>query len=324
MKSTLDILRSSNRLLVTTHDFPDGDGLGSQMALVRGLQSLGKTCHALNPGPTPEKFALVDPAQQIRIFTPGAPLPAVDAIVIVDTAELKLMGAMEAPIRAAGVPIVYVDHHTAEAPAGETHFVRETYAATGELVHALLSGLRVKLDEGMATALYVAIVTDTAGFRFKRTSPRSHRIAAQLLECGVKPETVYHQIYARESAQKMRLLGYALERLQVSPDGQIAWVTLPRAEREKFGATIEDTESFIGFLTVLQGVQIAALFREEDDGRTKVSLRGMGQTPVLEIARAAGGGGHVFAAGARVSRPMAEVAAQVLADCQRALHSARS
>ncbi|MBY0371496.1 bifunctional oligoribonuclease/PAP phosphatase NrnA [bacterium] len=319
MKDALEILRQGSRFLVTTHDFPDGDGLGSQMALHLGLLSIGKQSYAINPGPTPEKFQLVDPKHAIQIYQPGKPLPNVDAIVVVDTSEMTLLGPMEKAIQASGAPIVFVDHHTLEKSPGGAHFVREEYAATGELVHALLSGLRVTLDEAMATALYVAIVTDTAGFRFKRTSPRSHRIAAQLLECGVQPETVYHTIFARESAHKLRLLGHALERLELSTDGKIAWVTVPRQAREKFGATVEDTESFVGALTLLRGVEIAALFREEDDGRTKISLRGLGARPVLEIARSIGGGGHKFAAGARVSQPMPQVVQQVLAACAKVL-----
>ncbi len=314
----LKTLRAGSRFLVTTHDFPDGDGLGSQIALVRALRAAGKAAYALNPGPTPDKFALVDPDNEILIYS-GQPLPEVDAVLVLDTNELKMLGALAAPLAAMGKPILYVDHHSpAEMPPGE-HFVDEDFAATGEMVYTLIRGLGVPLDARMATALYVAIVTDTAGFRYKRTSPLSHRIAAELLELGVQPEKVYFTIFARESVAKTRLLGWTLERLQTSPDGKVAWVTVPAADRLRSGATVEDTESFVGFLTLLKGVQIGVLFREEDDGRVKISLRGMADVPVIDIARGFGGGGHKFAAGARVTEPMAEVIAQTLAACQQAL-----
>jgi bifunctional oligoribonuclease and PAP phosphatase NrnA len=314
----LKILRAGSRFLVTTHDFPDGDGLGSQIALVRALRAAGKTAYAVNPGPTPEKFALVDPDTEIQIFSGGS-LPEVDAVLILDTNELKMLGSMEKPLAGLGKPLLFIDHHSSAAMPPGDHFVDENYAATGELVYNVIRGLGVTLDERMATALYVAIVTDTAGFRYKRTSPLSHRIAAELLELGVQPEKVYLTIFARESVAKTRLLGWTLERLQTTTDGKVAWVVVPAADRLRSGATVEDTESFVGFLTLLKGVQIGVLFREEDDGRVKISLRGMGEVPVIDIARTMGGGGHPFAAGARVTEPMAGVIARTLAACQQAL-----
>lgn len=314
----LKALRTGSRFLITTHDFPDGDGLGSQMALVLALRAFGKTVYAINPSETPEKFSLVDPQGLIQVYKSGA-LPPVDAAVILDTNELKMAGPMTAPLKALGVPLVFIDHHSPEAMPSGPHFVDETRAATGELVYQVIQELGVKLDAAMALALYVAIVTDTAGFRYHRTSPFSHRIAAELLELGVEPEAVYFSLFARESVPKTRLLGWTLERLQTAAGGKVAWLTIPSEDRKRFGATVEDTESFVGFLTLLKGVQIGVLFREEDDGRVKISFRGMGDAPVIDLARSLGGGGHQFAAGARVSEPMQAVVTRVLAACQAQL-----
>ncbi len=319
MEDTLQILNAGSRFLLTTHELPDGDGLGSQMALHLALRALGKQSWPINPSETPEKFSLVDPQGQIQVYSVGGALPKVDAILVLDTNELKMMGRMEKALTALGAPILFIDHHEPEQMPPGAHFVDESFAATGELVYALIQALGVSLDEAMATALYTAIVTDTAGFRYKRTSPLSHRIAAELLEAGVAPEKVYHAIFARESVAKTRLLGHCLENLKVSLDGKVVWMEVPRKVREAFGATVEDTESFVGFVTLIRGIEFAALFREEEDGRVKVSLRGMGSIPVIEIARALGGGGHRFAAGARVKAPLAEVVQKVLALCQAAL-----
>ncbi len=323
MKDALEFIQNAKSFLVTTHDFPDGDGLGSQLALHRALLALGKESHAINSSPTPEKFSLVDPDGRISVYNGRTPLPPVDAILIVDTNEMKMMGPMEAPLRALRAPVCFIDHHVPDNLSKGPHYVDENFAATGELVYSLIEALGVKIDSEMATGLYVAILTDTGSFRYKRTSSLSHRIVAELLDCGVAPEQVYRSIFAHETPEKTRYLGHTLEGLQTSADGKVAWLCVLNADRKHYGATIEDTESFVGFLTLLKGVEIAALFREEEDGRVKVSLRGMGVTPVIDIARAFGGGGHRFAAGARVAQPLHQVQADVLARCQVALKADR-
>ncbi|MFM8270594.1 MAG: DHH family phosphoesterase, partial [Pseudomonadota bacterium] len=131
---------------------------------------------------------------------------------------------------------------------------------------------------------------------------------------GVKPETVFQNVFGKDSPEKLRLLGKTLQTLQVGCNGQFAWVTISKKERELNQATIEDTESFIGHLTVLKGVKIAALFREEDNGTTKLSLRGLHNQPVIEIAKKFGGGGHRFAAGAKIPKSIQETVQLVLTE----------
>jgi phosphoesterase RecJ-like protein len=160
--------------------------------------------------------------------------------------------------------------------------------------------MRADIDSEMAMAIYVAIVTDTSSFRFKRTSPRSHLIAAELLQKGISPEDVYQHIYARDSFAKIRLFGHVLENIKTSSDERIAWLTIPRDVRRRYQATIEDTEAFVNQLTLIEGVDIGMLFREEDDGRIKVSVRGNGEIPVFGIAKKFGGGGHRHAAGMKL------------------------
>lgn len=318
MEATLEILRTGSRFLLTTHDLPDGDGLGSEMALHLALKQLGKTSYVLNPSETPEKFSLVDAQNEIRAYG-GEDLPTVDAVFILDTNEIEMMGSLAAPLKALGVPLVFVDHHVLDEVLPGPHFMDERYAATGEMVYALVKGLGARTEPAIALALYVAIVTDTAGFRYKRTSPESHRIASELLASGVEPEKVYRSIFARESTAKLKLLGHTLENLQTSEDGRIAWMTIHKADRKRYGATVEDTESFVGFVTLLRGVEIALLFREEDDGRVKISFRGLNNVPVVELAKRFGGGGHRFAAGARVSESLATVVTRVVDACGRVL-----
>jgi len=313
------LIRAHSRFLLCTHAGPDGDGLGSQIALASLLRQLGKAVTVVNPGATPEKFQLVDPNRSIQVFSPGRPLPAVDLIFVLDTNETQMLGDMESAVLALGKRIVFVDHHIPDDLDAEEHLAHESFGATGEMIYELFECCEVELDLEAALGIYVAIVTDTGGFRYRRTKPRTHLAASRCLEKGVQPELVFQKIYAQNSLAKTRLLGNLLERMEIGADGKFAWVVIPKALREKFGATIEDTEAFISHLTLLEGVRIAALYREDPDGKIKVSLRGMGDVPVVDIAHAFGGGGHRFAAGMRLDIPLADAVRTINERCEKLL-----
>ncbi len=310
MKKVLDLIKKKNSFLLTTHVMPDGDGLGSEMALHRYLKSQKKKSYVVNSHATPLKFELVDPKSEIQVFGELAKLPKVDAILVLDTHDPKMLGGMEKSLRALGVPIVYLDHHVLDEKQlgieNEIYFVDEKYGSTGELIFALLKTLRARIDRAIALPIYVSILTDTGSFRFNRTTASSHRVAAELLETGISPEEVYRCIYARDSFAKIRLFGHVLENIKTSIDEKIAWLSIPKEMREHFQATVEDTEAFVNQLTLIEGVQVGILFREEDDGRVKVSLRGNRNIPILAVAQKFGGGGHRFAAGMRMRFPMEE------------------
>jgi len=312
-------LKVRNHFLITTHVQPDGDGVGSEIALFGFLKKLGKDVVIFNPSPTPEKFQIADPNQVIQVFALGTPLPKVEAVIVVDTNETKMLGPLEAPLKALKVPFLFVDHHVKELSNVEGHLIDESMSSSGELVYQFIKSQSGEVDYDMAVALYVAIVTDTGNFRFQRTTPATHEMAAELLRKGVKPESVFEELFSRDSVQKLKLLGEALKSIEISSDGSCAWLTIPKEIRINIGATIEDTESFIGHLLILRGVKIAALFREEDNGTVKLSLRGLRKQPVIEIAKKFGGGGHRFAAGARISKSLQEAKQVVLQEIEKNL-----
>ena len=302
-----------NDFLVTTHRLPDGDGIGSQVALHLGLQALGKRSTALNLHATPLKFSGVDPGQLIQIWKPGVAIGPFQTAFIVDTNETSMLGELEAPLRAAAKEWIFVDHHvppTTQDRAG--YFFDESAAASGELVFRILKALKIELTVEMCEALYIAIFTDTGGFRYRRTSGDTHRITAELIERGIQPEKLYRDLFARDSAAKLRLLGNVLDRLEMLENGDIAILTVPLATREEYGASVEDTESFVNQLGVLEKVKFGILFREEPGNRVKVSLRGYGAKEVVGVAEAFGGGGHRFAAGLTVSGALEEVRGRVV------------
>lgn len=303
-----------NDFLVTTHRLPDGDGIGSQVALHLGLKALGKRSTALNMHATPLKFSGVDPGQLIQIWQPGTPLPAFKTVFIVDTNETSMLGELEEPLKAVALEWIFIDHHKPPATQQKAeYFYDEGAAASGELVFRILKALKVEMTVPMCEAIYTAIFTDTGGFRYRRTSGDTHRITAELIERGVQPEKLYRDLFSRDSAAKLRLLGNVLDRLEMLASGDVAVLTVPLATREEYGASVEDTESFVNQLGVLEKVKFGILFREEPGNRVKVSLRGYGTTEVVGVAEFFGGGGHRFAAGLTVSGGLEEVRGKVVA-----------
>lgn len=312
MNKFADILKQKRRFLITTHVQPDGDGIGSEVALYHHLLKTGKEAWILNPSPTPEKFELIDPSKIIQVFETDQKIPEVDAVIVVDTNEVKMLGALAAQVTNLKVPILFVDHHVKELQDTNGHLIDERAGSSGEIVFHFLKSQGAELSFEMAQALYVAILTDTGNFRYQRTSPSTHETVAELLRLGVKPEYVFQSVFGKDSPEKLRLLGKTLQTLKIECDGKFAWVTITKKDRELSQASVEDTESYIGHLTVLRGVKIVALFREEDNGTTKLSLRGLHNQPVVEIAKMFGGGGHRFAAGAKIQKSLQETIELVL------------
>jgi phosphoesterase RecJ-like protein len=215
-----------------------------------------------------------------------------------------------------------VDHHvsTGLLPPGP-RYVDPTAAATGELIFELAKANGWEVTLAAARALYVAILTDTGGFRFSNTRPRTLRVAADLLETGVDPEQIYLEVYARAPEGRPRLLAEALQTLVVERDYGLAWVTVPPGAIERHGVSSDDLDGVVEFPRSIEGVRMALLFREIAQGRVKVSLRSVGDVDVAAFAKAYGGGGHTKAAGLSLTGSLAEVQATVLKAARAFLES---
>src|SRR3954451_23275676 len=213
-----------------------------------------------------------------------------------------------------GVPVAFVDHHISSGvlPAGP-RYVDPDAAATGELIFEIARANDWPLTQAVARALYVALLTDTGGFRFSNTRPRTLRVAAELLEVGVDPEEIYPEVYARAPEGRPRLFAEALQTLVVEPEYGLAWVTVPPGAIERLGVSSDDLEGVVEFPRSIEGVRMALLFREVSQGRIKVSLRSVGDVDVAAFAKPFGGGGHTKAAGLALHGSLAEVQATVLA-----------
>jgi len=314
-RSFATALKPGQRVCLTTHVNPDGDGIGSEVGLVHLLRNRGIDAVITNPSPTPSRFGFlfrglpgIDKTQEAV-----KELRKADLIVVLDIADLARLGMLSETVRDRGVPVACVDHHvsTGVLPVGP-RYVDPNAAATGELIYEVAAANGWQVSQAVARALYVAILTDTGGFRFSNTRPHTLRVAADLLETGVDPEQIYLEVYARAPEGRPRLFAEALQTLVVEPEYGLAWVTVPPGAIERHNVSSDDLDGVVEFPRSIQGVRMALLFREIAQGRVKVSLRSVGDVDVARFAKGYGGGGHTKAAGLSLVGSLAEVQSTVL------------
>lgn len=315
-------LLGARRVVLTTHVNSDGDGCGSEAAVAAWLEERGVEATIVNPTEFPQTFRFLLHRQDLvaELGSPeaDAAIEAADLFLVVDTAEPGRVGEL-AP-RLPRDRTLVVDHHVAgREVVGDTAVQDATACATGEMVYDLI---RVQGDEvppAAALGAYVAIVSDTGSFRYSNTTPRAHAVAADLLGRGIDPEIVYRRLFATAPLRRLELLREALGSLNFDADAGLAWLTVTRETAERLKADGEDFDGLIEHARSIVGTEVALLFKETEDGKTKVSFRSNGHADVNRIARRFGGGGHVKAAGALIDGPASRVAPPVIAAVREAL-----
>lgn len=316
-------LSSGMTVALSTHVNCDGDGCGSEAALSRLLVHRGITCRIVNPTPWPTmfRFLLSGPVQDHSEQGAAAIRdPGVHAILVVDISDVKRLGTLADAVRGATVPRFCIDHHIPSDEPPASILVADTRAsATGELVYDLAQVLDLPIDTETATALYIAILTDTGGFRFSNTTPRVHAIAAQLLAHGVDPELMYRRVYASQSPGRVRLLAEALQSLGVDEEIGLSWLSLTAGAKERHHVTSEEMDGIVEHPRSIAGTRLAVFFRDLGHNRVKISFRSSGNLDVNALAREFDGGGHAKASGALLHGSLREVEARVLSAARNAL-----
>lgn len=310
------VLSPGKRICLTTHVNPDGDGLGSEVGLVHLLAAQGVSATIANPTATPPRFDFLfaDLPGVDRSHEAVKELRRADVIAVLDISDLGRLGMLAETVRGRGVPVACIDHHVSPGtlPAGP-RYLDATAAATAELIVEIAMANDWPLTREAARALYVGIMTDTGGFRFSNTHPRTLRVAAELLDQGIDPEAIYLDVYAGAPEGRVRLLAEALQTLVVEPDHGLAWITVPPGSVERHGVTSDDLDGVVEHARSIAGIRMAMLFREIAQGRIKVSLRSVGPVDVASFAKPFGGGGHVKAAGLSLEGSLADVQSILLA-----------
>ncbi len=312
MNEIANALRSAKRILMSLHRQPDGDSIGSTLAIALGLRRLGKHVTVATPDPVPRVY---DFLPGVDTIVPWAEVQdgAYDLVALYDCADERRTGAPR-PFAAYAPKVLQVDHHATNSRYGDVVFVDPLAAASAELAYRTLELLGVTVDRELALLLYVGLETDTGGFRYASTTPGSHRLAARLLDAGIDPGEVSQLVYERQSEGGLRLLGLALHSLRVRRDLSLAYFVLSDEDFARAGATVQDAETIgiVDYARRLAGIEVAALLRSEGPGEVKLSLRSKGHVDVAKLAARMGGGGHERAAGANVKTDLAQAERMLL------------
>jgi bifunctional oligoribonuclease and PAP phosphatase NrnA len=321
------VLSSLKTVALSTHMNADGDGCGSQVAMALLLAQRGIKTRIVNPTAWPAlfDFLLVDSGVRDDTAKGSAALKSIDGLVVLDISDVKRLGNLAESVRQLGKPKVVIDHHIpSDDPPGETILADTAACATGELIYDFACTLDLEITPDVARAIYIAMLTDTGGFRFSNTTPRCHAIAGELLNAGVNPEDMYVRIYASSPPGRIQLLAEVLATLQFDLDAGLAWLSMGAGLLEKYDVRPEDLDGIVEHARSIAGTKMALFFRDLGHGKVKISFRSTGKVDVNAFARRFGGGGHAKAAGAMLPGALDAVRDQVVAAAREFLSLPRA
>ena len=302
------VLREKDRFLIACHENPEGDAIGSELALALALRKMGKTATVLNADPVPANLLFLPGAGTVVFAEDGSKY---DVAIVVDCGSPERTGRVARELRKCPL-LVNIDHHRTNGDLGELSLVDPDAAATGLLVHRVLRAMGCEIGLDVATNIYVAVLTDTGSFHYGSSSPEAFEVAGEMVRRGVDPWAVAEQVYETQSALRLRLLGRVLDSLEVSADGKVACITTMRKDLREFASGKDALEGFINYPRSIVGVEVAVSFRVEEGGVFRVSFRSKGRVDVSAVAARFDGGGHRNAAGCTVPGTLADVRKRVL------------
>jgi len=306
-------LRARQRFVISSHSRPDGDSLGSQLAMAYGLRALGKDVTVVNLDPAAQQFMVFPGVRDIRIA------PVVDgdydAAIVMECSDYARTGV-------AGLDryfTINIDHHPGNSQYGQINWFDPSAAACAEMVFDVVQALRVPLSIEIATHVYVAILTDTGSFHFSNLSPRTFDICRQLLEAGLDPVRIAREVYDSASLGRLKLCGAIMTGMQVDHSGRIAVLYVDKAMTRAANATYDDTEGVINQPLTVKELQAVIFFKQTEGDEYRVSLRSKGEVDIGVVAKEFGGGGHKNAAGCTVRGNIDELRAMLVAKVARAI-----
>jgi phosphoesterase RecJ-like protein len=311
-------VKGAKTALIAGHIDPDGDAIGSMLALGMMLEKIGLTVTLFNADGVPKIYKFLPRAERIRseIF----PRDRFDIAFVVDSSDLCRVGD-KFDLRQAAPVIINIDHHPDNTLFGDINYVMKT-SSVAEEVYDVIKYFKVKPDRNIADCLYTAMITDTGNFRYENTSVKTFHIAAELIKAGVNTHELTTRIYDTRSIASLRILGAALSTLKFSADKKAAWTAVTEEMMKTTGARGEDLIGLVDQIRSIDEVEVAVLFRQEK-GKVKINFRSKKKANVSEIASRFGGGGHTKAAGAIVEGPLAKVEEKVMAEVTKYLEASK-
>ncbi len=316
-RSLLTLFEQYQTFAISTHVNPDGDAIGSELALYLFLEKLGKTVKIYNTDLVPKKYRFLpywENIEDAKASTDFCP----EVLVILDASSRERIGPFLSKRLIPTHVVVNIDHHITAEDFGDYNLIIPTASSTAEIIYNFIKFAQIPIDEASALCLYTGLMFDTGCFRYSNATPETHRIAADLIAIGAfAPDEVYCQVYEHVPLGKIHLLAQTLRTLELTPDGKIAWVLVTQSMLNKTQTTLDDVEGFVNQIQAIESVEVAICVCELPDGNTKVSLRSEGRVDVAALAAEFDGGGHERASGCRINLPSASAIKELVATAKQ-------
>lgn len=315
----VNVLQKEDNFLITSHIRPEGDSIGSQLAMAILLQKSGKKVTIINEDSSPEIYHFLPQSEKILTYSPEYERSRFDVAVVLDCNQFERVGTVASIVRNTPI-IINIDHHPDSCGIGNYNYIDTRASACTEQIYMIIKAMDFKLDYDLALPIYVGIMTDTGGFKQVNTTSIAHQIVAELLNYGVLPNEIANQIYEVNTVASVKLLGMVLSSLKTHHNGKIAiaYITQQMLKNAEVITEIEP-ERIIDQMRFIKGVEIILLFRDLGEDKIKVNLRSKTSFNVSEIAKSFDGGGHLRAAGCVIKGTIQEVEEKVLKEIEKRL-----
>ena len=316
-----NFILEGKKIGITYHVSPDGDAVGSVLALLNALKSLNKDCYVISKDTLSDNLRFLKSSEEVTGEV-VKPLEETDIIVVLDCGNLERVSAHLEEFTGT---IINIDHHLSNDKYGDINYIDSNAAATAEIVFELINIMGINFDEcnstikEIGTCIYTSIVTDTGGYRHSNVTERTHNISAVLKKIGVDNTFIYQSLFDNKDFNRIKLIGKALTNIQLILNGKVALLEIDKSFTDDLGIDIGDTSDIISYGLQIKGVEVTLLLKEVDDG-VKASLRAKSYVDVRKIAEVFGGGGHVRASGIKIKNiSMEEAKYEILNEIQKEL-----
>lgn len=298
--------------VILSHVRPDGDAIGSQLALAFSLEAAGKKVRVLNDDGLPDNLAFLPGSERLEL-PPGEPLD-VEVAIALDTATKPRLGERSLHAASKAGLWINIDHHKSNPAYGDLNHIDSGSPATGQIIYRLIAALGLPMPAESRDSIYVAVSTDTGSFQYPSTTAETYEMAADLIRRGLDVGTINSLTYDNHPYRRVELMRALLNTLELRDGGRVAHWELTMATREALGVKPEDSEGLIDIIRAIQGVIVAVFFEELADGKIRVSMRSKDpRIDACHVCAKFGGGGHALAAGIRMGGPLADAKREVLA-----------
>ena len=319
IKQILDVIKKHKRFLIAAHINPEGDAIGSQLAMANLLKMLDKEVRIINEHRVPKNIMFMPGVENVELFKDlGNKEVEYEVAIILDSPTLERIGDVKQLLNEKY--IINIDHHVSNREFGDINWVDPHCSSVGEMIFDLFKSCGTAVDDKSALCIYVAIMTDTGSFRYSNTSARTHQIAADLLFHNIDPKQVYENVYETKSFNTFKLLAEVLANLKRTDDTKFVWFRVTNEMLSRNKLTADCCEDFIAFVRMIEGAEVVASLREMDDkSGVKVSFRSKTDIDVNEIAKKFGGGGHKAASGCSIEKNMDEAEQMLVSEVEEAI-----